>query len=431
MKAKDFLNIKKPHFWIALVVILVLAFAGVVAILDKEVIEETVDTPTTDVIDVDIEDETSKMTDGEIILKRFKAMDWEEVKQSAKEFGEEGWTDGIAILSKNEKADITLYGYNDADYKYRGVAVDYKGNVSFFDWVYASDEHIKPKMYWNKADRQLQITMNLYDGTGVNAEELHVIVVHDTNTLEDFVFRSKDYLMEIEERLAGTGVTVGSYVDIKLGSTMMLEFKPVKTADGKENELKLHQAIIYLKQSKDGFIFEIGDIGVEPEKRKATIEIEGVEEKYTEVQYISSNGYILWFPEKMSPVTIHGHEGFTNKVTGDEVASEVIIVPTEEIKLDETYLKEAAGNYKSSGEYKKVTVSKVKTVTSDDKNVKIQKIEVVHDETAHRFYLVKGENQVLLLTVSLEAKELDSWGVRIEKMIQTITFPEKVEEKAE
>jgi hypothetical protein len=32
--------------------------------------------------------------------------------------------------------------------------------------------------------------------------------------------------------------------------------------------------VIYLKSSKDGYVFEIGDIGVEPEKRTAKIKIE-------------------------------------------------------------------------------------------------------------------------------------------------------------
>ena len=36
MTVKDFLNVKKPHFWVSLVIILLLIFAGVVSVLDKE-----------------------------------------------------------------------------------------------------------------------------------------------------------------------------------------------------------------------------------------------------------------------------------------------------------------------------------------------------------------------------------------------------------
>ena len=429
MKAKDFLNFKKPHFWVALVVILLLIFAGIVAVLDKEPLEEAVDVPPAEEIEVEVEvDEAEKKTDREIIMERFMGMDWEEAKKNAKSLDEEGWEDGIVFLGGLSSEKIALYGYNDQEYKLRGVAVEHGNNVSFFDWIYYSDANVSPQMYWNGEKDQLQITLHNYGKDEIHAPELHVLVEHDTKTMEDFVYRAVDYLMEIEDQLAGTGVEIGAYVDIKLGNTMMLEFKPIKIVDGEETVLKKHQAIIYLNQSKDGFVFELGDVGVEPEKRTAVIKIEDVEENYTEVQYISKNGYTLWYPETMTPVTIHGHEGFTNLTSGDETASEVIIVPEGDMSLDEEYLKEAADNFKASGEYKKVTISKIKTLKSEDKNVKIKMIEVVHDETAHRFYMVKGQNQAVLITVSLQKEALKDWGVRISQMIQTITFQEDVEE---
>ena len=55
MTAKDFLNVKKPHFWTALAVIVVLGLAGVVSILDKEKPTEQVDVPPTEVIEVEVE----------------------------------------------------------------------------------------------------------------------------------------------------------------------------------------------------------------------------------------------------------------------------------------------------------------------------------------------------------------------------------------
>ena len=433
MTAKDFLNFRKPHFWTALAVIVVLGLAGVVSVLDKEEPAEQVDVPPAEVIEVEVEEvpEEPKKTDSQIIIERFSSMDWEEVKKNAKEFGEDGWEKGIVLLAELPNEKIALYGYNDEEYQLRGVAIDYKGNVNYFDWEYTSNKtYIQPEMYWNGAEKQLQVTLNLYSGEGVNAEELHVLVVHDTKTMEDFVLRSKDYLMEIEERMTGTGTKVGEYVDIKLGQTMMLEFKPVKNEDGEEIVQKLHQAVIYLNPSKDGYVFEIGDIGVEPEKRTAKIEIEGVEEEYTEVQYISKNGYTLWFPENIMPLTIHGHEGFTNKAAADEPAVQVIMVPEGDMKLNDAYLKEAAGNYKVSGEYKKVSISKVKTLKAEDKNVKIKMIEVVHDDTADCFYIVETKDQALLITTTYGAEGLEGWGARINKMIQTITFNEDVE-KAE
>jgi len=426
MTAKDFLNYKKPHFWAALVAIIVLIFAGVVAVLDKEEPVEQVDVPPAEEVVVEVEEvpEEPQKTESQIIIERFSSMDWEEVKKNAKEFGEDGWEKGIVILAKLPNEKITLYGYNDEEYQLKGVAIDYDGNVNYFDWEYTSAKtYIQPEMYWNAGANQLQITLNLHDGESVNAEELHVLMVHDTKTMEDFVLRSKDYLAEIEERMAGTGTVVGEYVDIKLGQTMMLEFTPVKTTDGEETILKLHQAIIYLNPSKDGYVFEIGGIGVEPEKRAATIKIEGDEEEYTEIQYISDEGFTIWYPEYiLEPYKIYNHEGFVIPGQGDESQVKVLLVPEGDMKLTDSYLKEAAGNFKVSGEYKKVTVSKIKTIKADDKNVKIKMIEVVHDDTADRFYIIEGKELALLVTASMTKESLEGMGTRITKMLQTVTF---------
>ena len=386
MTAKDFLNYKKPHFWVALIAIVVLIFAGVVAVLDKEEPAEQIDVPPAEEVVVEeIEEvpEEPKKTESQIIIERFSSMDWEEVKKNAKEFGEDGWEKGIVILAELPSEKITLYGYNDEEYQLKGVAVDFDGNVNYFDWEYTSNKtYIQPEMYWNAGANQLQITLNLHDGEGVNAEELHVLLVHDTKTMEDFVLRSKDYLAEIEDRMDGTGTVVGEYVDIKLGNTMMLTFEPVKTVDGEEKVLKLHQAVIYLNSSKDGYIFEIGDIGVEPEKRTAKIKIEGIEEEYTEIQYISDAGFSIWYPDYiLEPYKLHNHDGFVVPGQGEDSLVKVLLVPEGDMKLTESYLKEAAGNFKVSGEYKKVTVSKIKTIKADDKNVKIKMIEVVHDSS--------------------------------------------------
>ena len=79
MTAKDFLNYKKPHFWTALIAIIVLIFAGVVAVLDKEEPAEPVDVPAAE-IEVDVEEipEEPQKTDSEIILERIKRIDAEQ-----------------------------------------------------------------------------------------------------------------------------------------------------------------------------------------------------------------------------------------------------------------------------------------------------------------------------------------------------------------
>lgn len=424
MTAKDFVNYKKPHFWIALAVIVVLILAGVVSVLKKEKASTEPEEIIEDVkVEIQDEPEEPQKSDSEIIMERFQTMDWKEVKKNAKAFGEEGWEDGIVLLAELPQEQISLYGYNDADYKYQGVAVEKKGNVNYFDWKYISSQHIQPELYWNAEKKHLQITVNLFEGTGVNAEELHVLVELETGTMEDFVFRSEDYLKEIEERMDGTGVSIGSYVDIKLGNTMMLQFEPVKTVDGVETVLKLHQAVIYLNPSKDGFEFELGDIGVEPEKRSASIKLEGMEESFTEVQYVSNAGFTIWYPEYiLEPYKLNGYDGFVVPGQGTDSLVKVTLVPSEEVDLDQSFLKEAAGNFKSSKEYKKVTISKIKSLSAADKNVSIKTIEVVHDDTADRFYLVKGKEHVLLVTVSMPKEALEGMGARINQMLGTISF---------
>ncbi len=169
------------------------------------------------------------------------------------------------------------------------------------------------------------------------------------------------------------------------------------------------------------------EIKEEPEekllgKRTTETEIEGVETAYTEIQYFSDQGYSLWYPENLKPENINGYDGFLDS---EDSNVEIIIVPQEsDLSLDDEYLKEAAANYRVSGEYKVVTVSKVKNLTSEDRNVTIRMIEVVHDGDMNRFYIVEGKEQMLLITVSLEEEAVEEWKTKITKMVQTIIFDE-------
>lgn len=429
MTAKDFLNFKKPHFWCALLGVAVLGYAGVVGVLDQEVpqppAEETVNEEVHVEFEEEVKDEPVK-TDSRIIMERFMNMDWNEVKNQAKKFGEEGWEKGIVLLAELPEDGIRLYGYNDAEYQYRGVAVDHNDNVNYYDWVYMNEKHISPELYWNEADRQLQVTLNVSEDTGVNAEELHVLVEHHTMTMEDFIFRSEDYLAEIAEELTGTGMTVGAYADIQLGKKMMLKFTPVLIVDGAETTQEVHQAEILLNPTKDGFIFELGSIGVKPQERKVVLKVKGEEETYTEIQYISADGFSVWYPETMQPISQFGHEGFAVKDEKGENIVQVIITCEKEMDVDDDYLKEAAGNFKVSGAYKKVTVGKIQKLQAEAKDVIIKTIEVVHDDTADRFYAVKGKDLTLLVTVSMTKEALETMGARIDYMMKGITFAEAV-----
>ena len=69
MSAKDFINYRKPHFWVVLVIILVLIFAGVVSVLDKEEESVPVEVPVEESLNIEVEEvpEAPKKTDAEII----------------------------------------------------------------------------------------------------------------------------------------------------------------------------------------------------------------------------------------------------------------------------------------------------------------------------------------------------------------------------
>ncbi len=420
MTMKDFMNLKKPYIWITIVTVVVLIFAGVVSVLDKEK-TDSVDVPPQD-IEVEVEEpvEEVKKEDHEIILDRFSKMDWNEVKENAKGFGEEGWQDGIVRLTELPEENLTLYGYNDAEYKLQGVAIDHDGNVSFYDWVYMSESEIQPEMYWNEAEKQLQVTLNLSIDENRNYEELHLLQEYDSMTLEDFSWKPEEYIPAIEEKL--DGLVIGSYTDIQLGKKIKIQFIPVSGIEGVETPALLYEAEVIIVPHKDETIFEVGEVGMPPEKRSAEVMIEGMPNTYTEVSYVSENDYFLWYPEELKPADSHGNEAFVYMTEDGETIVNVTIVPGQDMKLGDKYLKSTANNFKKSGEYEKVTISKIQKLKSDSKNVSIRMISVTHDDTADCFYIVKDKTHTLLVTVSMPAEALEGWGVRVDEMIKTIAF---------
>lgn len=147
---------------------------------------------------------------------------------------------------------------------------------------------------------------------------------------------------------------------------------------------------------------------------------EEIKAETLKLQYISEQGYRLWYPVGLEAETIYDFEGFSTK-EGPKV--QILIVPQAEgMEYNDTYLTEAASNYRISGEYEQVTVSDVKNLTSESDNVRIHMLEVVHDGDMERFYIVSDGSQTLLITVSLEAEAVEEWKADITKMIQSISF---------
>lgn len=124
---------------------------------------------------------------------RFTLLDWDEVRSRRLSVNDDpDWSDIICIGEIPEK-NIRLYGYNDEECSGEGVAIEIGDDVNYFDWIYISPRGLLPECYWNEGERQLQVALNIYTGTGADAQELHVLQQYATGTLMDSVFELRDY----------------------------------------------------------------------------------------------------------------------------------------------------------------------------------------------------------------------------------------------
>ncbi len=136
------------------------------------------------------------------VVVRFMDADWDKVREIpyTGTFGS-GEIQEIICLGEIPEEEIRVYGYADEEYSGSGVAVDIAGNVSYFDWEYMSPRRAMPDLYWDGEKRQLQISFPVYTGTGVAAEELHVLQYYDTGTLVSCDLSLNDYEAMAEERM--------------------------------------------------------------------------------------------------------------------------------------------------------------------------------------------------------------------------------------
>lgn len=134
-------------------------------------------------------------------LNRLHEMLWDEIR--ARELSvhdDPNWQD-IVCIGEIPEEKIKLYGYNDAECSYEGVAIEIGDDVNYFDWIYTSPRCVLPECYWNGENKQLQVALNVYTGTGADAWELHVLQQYLTGTLQDFVLSLKDYEELLSQRI--------------------------------------------------------------------------------------------------------------------------------------------------------------------------------------------------------------------------------------
>lgn len=208
--------------------------------------EEMSDIQTEEVQEVSSENNDTDMEidEGDEILRRFQSIDWEKVRPRTY-MEDSDWYTNVFCLGSLPENDINMYGYNDADYHDRGVAITIGDSIYYFDWGYFSPRQILPQMYWNDADKQLQITLCHFTGTGVQAEELHVLQLSEENELEDYVFANGSY---------------DSLLSVRIGFSYEKDTHMITFYDNQDNR-ELMQADLSWIEEKEVEELVFGDIG--------------------------------------------------------------------------------------------------------------------------------------------------------------------------
>lgn len=137
------------------------------------------------------------------VIERFHGVEWDELEAGKLKFTGEIYANSTEIQCIGEipEYQIKLYGYGDDDYQGIGVAVQIGEDVNIFDWTYASPRELPPSVYWNEKDKILQTSLKIYTGTGVAAEELHILRQYDTGTLDDSIFTLDDYSLLLQQMI--------------------------------------------------------------------------------------------------------------------------------------------------------------------------------------------------------------------------------------
>lgn len=144
-------------------------------------------------------EQNTYVDDATEILHRFQTVDWETIQPRT--LADDDWSTNIIRLAAITEPQITMYGYNDENYSGRGVAIDMGGSMHYFDWIYMTPRIVMPRIYWKESEHQLQVSLYNYSGTGVGAEELHILQQTDQNELKDYCLTVSDYASMLADRV--------------------------------------------------------------------------------------------------------------------------------------------------------------------------------------------------------------------------------------
>lgn len=184
---------------------------------------------------------------GEELIRRFRLVSLSELRAIPYTQDIQG-RDGILCIGELPEDGIRLYGYNDETYWRQGVAIEIGDDIFYYDWGYMTPRVNFPKLYWSGKAQQLQITLPIYTGTGIAAEELIVLQYDDEGVLQPYYFRSYEFT-------ALANSIIGYRFDEESGMLTLID----QRTDGDIAEVMLPGKAVYGISSGDISEFVLGD----------------------------------------------------------------------------------------------------------------------------------------------------------------------------
>ena len=147
--------------------------------------------------------------------------------------------------------------------------------------------------------------------------------------------------------------------------------------------------------------------------------MEGMSEQVNETLYQSGDGYELWYPsDYLTPGEQYGHDCFCPVGADEENDIYFLIVSGQADPADaEALLGEAVGGFGPDAQ-----ISEVSWTTTEG-GALLGSVQAVEDGMFYRHYLVTDEeDELLLITACFPAEAAEGFGVRFDRMAQTISF---------
>ncbi len=150
--------------------------------------------------------------------------------------------------------------------------------------------------------------------------------------------------------------------------------------------------------------------------------LEGMAEQVTETLYKSDAGYTIWYPsDYVTPGEQYGRPCFYPADAGEESGVYFLIIPSDANPADaEALLAEAVGGFGPEA-----TVSEAQW-TATESGALLGSVQADDAGVIYRYYLVTDDETMLMITSCFPAEAAEGFGVRFDRMAQTISF-DKVE----